>query len=210
MTITSDERQQLCDTFAEVGADAPTLCEGWSTRDLLAHLLARERRPDAAAGIAIPALAKRTRQIMDHYARKPWDDMIEEFRGGAPLWSFFGVPVVGDWLNLVEFFVHHEDVRRAREKWEPRPENAALEDAIFTCLRLGARLLFRKCPVGVLLRSAGRDDIVARKGESSVVLVGLPTELSLVAYGRPSDVARVVIQGSPDDVGAFNASKRGL
>jgi uncharacterized protein (TIGR03085 family) len=126
------------------------------------------------------------------------------------LWSFFGVPVVGDWLNVVEFFVHHEDVRRAREKWEPRPENAALEDAIFTCLRLGARLLFRKCPVGVLLRSAGRDDIVARKGEASVVLVGLPTELSLVAYGRPSDVARVVIQGSPDDVGAFNASQRGL
>ncbi|HEY7626401.1 MAG TPA: maleylpyruvate isomerase family mycothiol-dependent enzyme, partial [Ilumatobacteraceae bacterium] len=94
MTITADERRQLCDTFADVGPDEPTLCGDWSTRDLLAHLLVRERRPDGALGIAVPVLAKRTRQIMDSYASKPWDEMIEEFRGGAPLWSFFALPVV--------------------------------------------------------------------------------------------------------------------
>ena len=37
--------------FDETGPDGPTLCEGWQTRDLAAHLVLRERRPDAAAGV---------------------------------------------------------------------------------------------------------------------------------------------------------------
>jgi uncharacterized protein (TIGR03085 family) len=210
MTITGEERRQLCDTFEAVGPDAPTLCAGWNSRDLLAHLLVRERRPDAAAGIAVPFLAKHTAHVMAGYADTPWSDMIGQFRRGAPLWSVFGLPVVGDWANLFEFYVHHEDVRRAQQHWEPRPENPALDDAVFARLKLIARLLFRKTPVGVVLRSAGRDDVVARKREPSVVLVGLPSELALISYGRPNDRARVVIQGEPDVVAAFNASERGL
>lgn len=210
MSITGDERQQLCDTFERVGPDADTLCAGWAARDLLAHLLARERRPDAAAGIVLPVLAKHTTHVMAGYARQPWADMIAQFRGGAPLWSVFAVPVAGDWANLVEFFVHHEDVRRAQEHWEPRPENPALEDALHSRLKAVGRLMFRKVPVGVVLRSAGRDDVVVRKGEASVTLVGLPSELALVASGRPNDAARVVVQGDPDAIAAFNASQRGL
>lgn len=210
MTITSDERRQLCDTFEQVGPDAATLCAGWDARLLLAHLLARERRPDAAAGIAIPMLAKHMSHVMECYARKPWAEMVADFRGGAPLWSFFGLPVVGDWLNLLELFVHHEDVRRAHDHWEARPEDPALEDAMFSRLKVVSRVLFRKTPVGVVLCSAGRDDVVARKREPSVLLVGLPTELALIGTGRPNDTARVVIQGEPDAVAAFNASERGL
>jgi len=51
------ERQALCDRFDEVGPDEPTLSGEWTTRDLAAHLIVRERRPDAAGGILIGAIA---------------------------------------------------------------------------------------------------------------------------------------------------------
>lgn len=210
MSMTSDERQELGDTFERLGPDAPTLCAGWTARDLLAHLLVRERRPDAAAGIVVPLLAKYTSHVTAGRARKPWEQLLEEFRDGAPMWSFSAWPVVGDWINLYEYFVHHEDLRRAQDHWEPRPEKPALEDALFSRLKLTGRMMFRKSPVGVVLRSAGRDDVVVCKRDPSVVLVGLPTELTLVASGRPNDAARVVVQGEPDIVAAFNGSDRGL
>jgi hypothetical protein len=62
----------------------------------------------------------------------------------------------------------------------------------------------------VTLRSAERDDIVAKRGDRGVTLVGLPSEILLHAYGRPLDKCRVVVQGEPSDVEAFEASSRGL
>ena len=67
MSITDNERAEMCDLFASVGPDAPTLCEGWNTSDLLAHLLVRERRPDAAAGIAVPFLRKHAADVMESF-----------------------------------------------------------------------------------------------------------------------------------------------
>lgn len=52
MTAARRERRALVATFREVGPQAPTLCEGWNTTDLAAHLVVRERRLDATAGIA--------------------------------------------------------------------------------------------------------------------------------------------------------------
>lgn len=210
MSVTADERQALADLFDEVGPDSPTLCGQWTTRDLVAHLIVRERRPDAAGGILVPALAKRTEKVMGDVAAKPFHTLVETFRGGAPMWSPLGWPIVGDQANLFEFFVHHEDVRRALPDWEPRPDDATRDDALWKGLRLGGRLLFRRSPVGVVLRSAGRDDIVARKGDPHVVLVGQPGEIALIAFGRSNDVARVVVEGAPDDIEAFNASSRGI
>jgi uncharacterized protein (TIGR03085 family) len=210
MSATSTERHELADLFEQLGPDAPTLCAGWQTRDLLAHLLVRERRPDAAAGIAISALAGHTRTVQNRYADRPYAELIDEFRGGTPLWSVFAWPVVGDMINLFEFYVHHEDVRRAQQHWAPRPENPELEDGLHSRLRLGGRMMFKKSPVGVVLRSAGKEDIVAHKGDRSVVLVGLPSEIAMIAAGRPTDTARVVIQGEADDVAAFTASARSI
>ena len=50
MTAASRERAALVTTMRAVGPDAPTLCGDWTTRDLAAHLVLRERRPDAAPG----------------------------------------------------------------------------------------------------------------------------------------------------------------
>lgn len=210
MTITADERAAMCDLFEEVGPDAPTLCEGWTTRDLLAHLLVRERRPDAAAAIVVPFLDKHLKHVTASFARMPFADMIDKFRGGPPIWSLWAVPVLGDKANLAEFFVHHEDIRRAQPKWEPRTGDTARDDALWNPLKLMGRMLFRRSPVGVVLRSAGRDDIVAKKREPGVILVGLPGEIVLHAFGRHLDKVRLVVQGEPDDVEAFEVSPRGL
>lgn len=210
MSVTSDERRGLADLFDEVGPDAPTLCGTWTTRDLVAHLLVRERRPDAAAGILIPALANRTEQVMADVASRPYAELVDTFRGGAPLWSPLGWPVVGDQANLFEFFVHHEDVRRAQPDWEPRPEDRTRDDALWKSLRLGARMLLRKSPVGVVLQSVGRDVIVAHKGDPTVTLVGLPGEIVLVAFGRSTEFARIVVEGTPSAVDAFQSAERGI
>ena len=39
----AQERLALCDLFDELGADAPTLLDGWTARDLAAHIVQRER-----------------------------------------------------------------------------------------------------------------------------------------------------------------------
>ncbi len=210
MSITANERADMCDLFAELGPDEPTLCEGWTTRDLLAHLLVRERRQDAAAGIVIPFFRKHAAHVTATVAAQPWDVMIKQFRDGPPIWSPWAIPVLGDKFNLSEFFVHHEDIRRAQPEWAPREGDQARDDALWNPLKMMGRLLFRKSPVGVTLRSAGRDDIVVKKGDPGVILVGLPGEIVLHAYGRALDKVRVVVQGDPADIEAFEASPRGL
>ena len=83
----SSERQGLCDTFERVGPDAPTLCSPWRTRDLAAHLVVRERRPDVSAGILVPALAGRLAKVQDGYAAWEWPRLVNEVRTGPPAWS---------------------------------------------------------------------------------------------------------------------------
>jgi uncharacterized protein (TIGR03085 family) len=210
MSITANERAEMCDLFAEVGPDAPTLCEGWDTSDLLAHLLVRERRQDAAAGIVIPFLRKHAENVSAEVKAQPYEDNIKTFRDGPPIWSPWAIPVLGDKFNLAEFFIHHEDIRRAPQDWAPREDDAARDDALWNPLKMMGRLLFRKSPVGVTLRSAGRDDIVVKKGERGVILVGLPGEIVIHAFGRPLDKVRVVVQGEPEDIDAFEAAPRGM
>jgi uncharacterized protein (TIGR03085 family) len=210
MTITANERAAMCDLFDELGPDAPTLCEGWTTRDLLAHLLVRERRLDAVAGNVIPFLADYTKKVTDSVVAQDYAANIGEFRGGPPIWTPWAIPVLGDKFNLAEFFVHTEDIRRAQPTWEPRDDDPARDDALWNPLKTIGRLLFRKSPVGVVLRSADREDIVVKKGDPGVILVGLPGEIVLHAFGRPLDKVRLVVQGDKKDVEAFEASSRGL
>ena len=63
MSVAQHERAALVETLRSVGPDAPTLCGGWTTRDLTAHLVLREYRLDAAPGITVPALAGYTTKV---------------------------------------------------------------------------------------------------------------------------------------------------
>jgi uncharacterized protein (TIGR03085 family) len=207
VTFARDERAALTALLDETGPDAPTLCEGWQTRDLAAHLVLRERRPDAAAGIIGGPLAGYTKRVQESIAaRTPYERLVEQIRTGPPTASIYRVSWLEDRINTVEFFVHHEDVRRAANGWQPREVSPGLATSLWQRLR-GARLLFRRVPVGV---EFVRDDLPADSGSTQVritaraktpmvTITGHPAELTLWAMGR-SAVAKVRIDGGETEV----------
>uniref|UniRef100_UPI0007E526AE TIGR03085 family metal-binding protein n=1 Tax=Streptomyces albus TaxID=1888 RepID=UPI0007E526AE len=107
------ERLLLADLLETHGPEAPTLCEGWRTRDLAAHVVVRERRGDAAGGLVIKPLAARLERVQSEFAAKPYDELVQLIRTGPPRLSPFALKQVDEAANTVEFFIHAEDVRRA-------------------------------------------------------------------------------------------------
>jgi uncharacterized protein (TIGR03085 family) len=211
VTFSRTERNALCVLLAERGPDAPTLCEGWSTRDLAAHLVIRERRPDAGIGILGGPLARYTAAIQRKAAQQDYGRLIEMIRQGPPRLSLFGIPGVDERANAVEYFVHHEDVRRGAPGWQPRPLDPAAQDTLWR--RLGvARLLLRKAPCAVTLRRAGagaEQSIAAKRGTPAVIVTGEPGELTLWALGRTS-AAQVTLDGDEDAVAQLGQARWGL
>ena len=208
MSITANERAELCDLFQEVGPDAPTLCEGWSTRDLLAHMLVRERRPDAAIAIVVPFFREHAADVTKGIAAEPWETMIKTFREGPPLWSPWAIPVLGDKANLAEFFVHHEDVRRGEPGWASRGADETRDGAVWNTITRMGRLLYRRSPVGLVLRRPTGEQAVIKTGSGLVTIEGEPGEILLHAFGR--DAARVELRGQPADVAALENAARGV
>ena len=132
------ERARLCDVLTESGEVAPTLCEGWLTRDLVAHLFVRERRPVAMPGILLggPLGQLTNRSMASALHRFGYAGLVAKVRSGPPLlWRPFD-----EFVNLVEFFVHTEDVRRASPNFEPRSD-AQLDAALWSALGRMSRLL---------------------------------------------------------------------
>jgi len=213
VTHARDERTALCDLLTELGPDQPTLCAGWRTADLAAHLVLREHRPDAGAGVMGGPLAGYTRRAQDRLrARTSYPRLIELIRTGPPRLSLFALPGMDERANLVEYFVHHEDVRRAQPGWQPRDIGSDVADELWRHLRL-ARLLLRRAPVGVELVRAdaraagdgsGRVRITARARTPVVTVAGPPAELTLWTMGRAA-AADVAMDGSDADVAALRA-----
>jgi uncharacterized protein (TIGR03085 family) len=192
------ERGLLCDLFLDVGPDAPTLCAGWNTRDLAAHLAIRERRPDAAAGIVIPWFADYGEKVRKEFAGHDWPALVELVRDGPPHWSPMRIEIVDELTNTVEFFVHHEDVRRAAGDWQPRDLDDDFEHELWKAVRRGSRLMLRKAPGGVVLEWTGGDSVTAKKGDPSVTVRGSAGEIVEFCSGRQAH-ARVELIG-PDDL----------
>ncbi len=200
MKYSRAERQLLADLVDQAGPDAPTLCEGWTTADLVAHLIVREDDPVGALGIVVPPLAAVTRRRMDDLiSGNSFPDLVERLRAGPGALSPFRVPGIDEASNLVEFFVHAEDVRRGGTKPPPpRDLPAGMQDALWHRLRRVARMFFRKAKCAVVLERKGTyDRIRIGKGSPIVHLIGEPAELVLYASGRTT-VADVEIVGGPD------------
>ena len=115
MSFARRERAALCDLLLELGPDAPTLCEGWTAADLAAHLWLRESDPVAAPGIVVKQFAHVTARRMDAAKRKlPYAELVDRVRRGPGHFSLFALPGLDESANAIEFFVHHEDLRRAQ------------------------------------------------------------------------------------------------
>jgi len=201
------ERQALAEQLATVGPDAPTLCTGWRTSDLVAHLVLREGRPDAAVGIMAKPLANWTKKVQDGTRdRTPYPELVERFRSGPPAWSPTRLESVDAAANTIEFFVHLEDVRRATPDWKPRELEPEFDDELWRRLRSGVKLLFRRVPVGVtLVRAPQQQTVVAKAATPQMVTVtGTAGELVMFCNGR-KDAARVELHG---DAGAIERLQR--
>jgi len=163
------ERVQLCQRFEELGPDAPTLCEGWTTFDLAAHLALRERNVLAGPGIllgdAVAPLGRLTDRLLAKEKERGYDRVVERVRTGPPFGPF-AIPGLRTQINLVEYAVHHEDVRRANGM-SPRSGVDDLQDALWPLFTRLARFVLRGVPDGVEVRLArpGGDEKVARSGD---------------------------------------------
>lgn len=199
------ERAELSDLLTAVGPDAPTLCEGWTTRDLAAHLVVRESRPDAILGINGGPTAGWTEHVQGRQARNDYSVLVDKIRSGPPPLSFFSLPGAAGMLNLAEYVVHHEDVIRAQPEWRARHLPADLCDDLWGRIRLPARRTFGKARMGVTLtRTDGPGgSLVAHDGEPMVVVSGMTLDVLLLAYGRRAVI--VSLDGGPGAVAAFSA-----
>jgi uncharacterized protein (TIGR03085 family) len=203
------ERIALCDLALQVGEDQPTLCEGWTVKDLVVHLLLRERHP-AAAGLVVKPLAGLLERESRRYARQDFTVLVERLRQGPPPWSPFALPKVDAAANTAEYFVHHEDIRRARPSWEPRDLPSRAHDALWKIVRIAGKGLVRSATSGVVLeRSDTGERAELKGGDDPVVVRGLPAELMLFVYGRKPQ-ARVELLGPDDAVAALRGADLGF
>ncbi len=208
-SIAAHERTLLCALAQQLGPDAPTLCGDWTVKDLVVHLLLREGHP-AAVGIFVPPL----RAVLDRATTKTsgqeFPDLVKRLRHGPPVWSPFAVPKLGSFANRLEFYIHHEDVRRAQPSWEPRALPKATEDGLWAALRHVGKLPAVGAPVGVVVeRSDSEGRATLKKGDRGVVVRGLPSEVALYVYGR-TEQARVELLGDESDVAALADASLGI
>jgi uncharacterized protein (TIGR03085 family) len=201
------ERAALCDTFTEVGPDAPTLCEGWLTLDLAAHLVVRERRPDTGPGLVLGGpFARHTEKVRVAAKQRGYDALVAALRERPP-WLHRSGPMAG--VNLGEFWIHHEDVRRARGDG-PRPADPPVDDGLWHYLGTGARLAGRRIHgAGLTLVTPDGRERVVRAAEPMVTVTGAPGELVLFMAGR-KEHAEVTHAGEPEAVAIVLAARFGV
>ncbi|WP_238419162.1 TIGR03085 family metal-binding protein [Gordonia sp. 'Campus'] len=210
MTGAQNERAALVETLRKVGPNAPTLCEGWTTRDLLAHLVVRERRPDTGPGILIPAFAGYTEKVRAQAVDKDWDSQLGLLASGPPVFSPF--KLIDRFANLAEMFVHHEDVLRGGADpagpWTPRKLSPELEAELRGPAKSMGKMTLKKVPGRVTLRTTDGDDLVTAGSGDEVVVTGRVGELVLFAFGRePLDVT---YSGDDAAIARVRESSRGL
>lgn len=215
MNIAKTERASLTDLMDHVGPKHPTLCGEWDTHDLAVHLWIRETDPLGAPGILAKPLAGLTEK-RSHEVKQRWSftELVDRIRRGPAPLSVFSIPGVDEAANAVEFFIHHEDVRRAgSEAGGPRVFDDDIEDWFWKRLKLMARAFYRRCDVGVVLERrtsetaahSAADEfepIRAMAGSQSVTVIGLPNEVMLYSYGR-REQADVELIGEPEAIERF-------
>lgn len=196
-SMSRSERAALCNCALDVGPDAPTLCEGWTVKDLVVHLLVRERDPVAATGIVVPRLAGLTGRKSRKLAEQDFAALVERVRQGPPPWSLFALPPVERVANTLEHVVHHEDVRRAQPGWEPRELTEQEQAVLWRAIAPMGRRLVKPAGVPVELAWGERRTTLA-EGPEPVVVTGEPLEAVMLLFGRDEHRAR--LEGPADAV----------
>jgi len=204
-----EERQRLADLLLQVGPDQPTLCAGWTTRDLAAHVVVRERRPDAAAGVILPPLREHGERIRRATAARPFPEIVADVRN-PPWWSPVSNPLLDELTNTVEFFIHHEDVRRGADGWQPRDLAEDHARAIWRAVQFTGKMALRRVRMPVRVREANGFGEFTVGGESAQLMVVAPAgELALFLSGRQR-AARAEVEGPVEQAERLRAANLGV
>lgn len=204
------EREHLADLLDRLGPDAPTLLAPWTTHDLAAHLVLREHDSLAGPGLVLPGpwehFAERRRNKL---ARRDFRSLVAMFRSEPPR-GFFRIDWVRRVPSLNEFFVHHEDVRRANGRG-PRANPPAMDAALWHNASSAPWFLTRRLRgAGLVLEWTGTPETVrARRGEPTARIAGAPGEILLYLFGRRR-VAQVEVTGPAEAVDAVRRTRFGM
>ncbi|AGB22957.1 TIGR03085 family protein [Mycobacterium sp. JS623] len=202
----------MCDLFDELGADAPTLLNGWTAEDLAAHLVLREHDLIAGPCLVLPGLFQRfgERRRAKLTRQRQFELLVAQIRSGPPP-GFFRIGWVRAGPSLNEFFVHHEDLRRANGLGPRDSLASALEEALWRNVCQGSRYLSRRLrDIGLEIEWAGTDKrFTVRRAHRGAVLSGRPGELLLYIFGRQA-AARVEVTGPPKAVATFRRTRFGM
>ncbi|CAN5413558.1 TIGR03085 family metal-binding protein [soil metagenome] len=220
MNLAQTWRRALCDVALSYGPEAPTLCEGWDVRDLLAHLSVRDARPDALLAMALPGAARYAEWVRERATRANFEEVVAAVRAGPPRMSPLSVHRLDEAVNTTEFLIHHEDiVRGADPHSSQRGQSGQPEDAIdpasataaWKALTRAGPLMYRTAPVGLVVVAPGHGRAALRRpptGAGTVVMTGQPLELLLYAFGR-TGAASVQVAGAAVDIAAYAAAFSG-
>ena len=206
-SIVSEERLALCDLLESLDPYHPTLCDGWTVSHLVAHLVIRERRPIAALGLIIPGrLVNRLAKLTSRWASEiPFHQLIEKVRNGPPA----PLRLIDGPMNLIEYFVHHEDVRRAVEGWSARDNVIDLNNLLWERQEKMARLLTRRLNnLDLTLERPTGESIRIGSGHRPATLIGEPGELVLYLFGRRQH-SQVRLSGDPEAVHEVQTGRLG-
>lgn len=202
------ERRELCDLALALGPDAPTLCEGWTSSDLMAHLVVREHKPVAAAGNVVQRLSGLNQRAMARQQARGYEVLVERYRTPA---AFLRVlPPVDEAMNGFELLVHHEDLRRGSETWEPRDLPADDVDLLWKRLTKGLAFFGRRLPVPTVVKRADTGaTAVAKKGPDPVTVAAPVVELVLFLFGRTA-VRDLTYDGPEEQVATLQSANLGI
>jgi len=209
--LDTQERRELCDLLDELGPSVPTLIEGWTAHDIAAHLVLRERDVLAGPCLVLPGPFQRfAEQRQSRLAENnEFALLVERIRTGPPI-GFFRIGWVRSFPTLNEFFVHHEDVRRAN-KLAVRRLTPAMDAALWRNVRRGSRYLSRRSQgFGLEIEWSGTGErVLVRSGEPLARLSGSPGELLVYIFGRQS-AAQIDVSGPGEAVAALRCTHFGM
>ncbi|MDK8625229.1 TIGR03085 family metal-binding protein [Corynebacterium appendicis] len=201
MSFQQKEREKLAQLLVEKGPDAPTLCAGWTTADLAAHLYLRERKPYLAGGYFLSALSSSTKEAQATVKQRPYTEVVQEWAAGPPLF----MKPLDKAMNTSEHFIHHEDVRRGGGEAAAREFSRVVENDLMKAAKLMGMLALKSSDIPVLLTPPNHPPLtlgggrgVVEHGDRVVRVSGEPGELLLWVSGR--EAVEVTIDGDEQDI----------
>lgn len=194
-TAVKDARLQLCDLLTELDEQelaTPSLCSGWTVREVAAHLTVTTR---ATVGFALKEAVKArgsfdrmtSNVAHDRSARFSTAELIEQLRESAE--SSRRMPGSGPMDPLMDLLIHLQDIARPLKR--NQPINADVAGPTLTYVTENRLLGAPKRLAGLELVAT---DVSWTSGTGQQVR-GTTEDLLLVASGRPAGLEHLTGEG---------------